>query len=263
MIFSPFGKSMVDQHPSGVPKVVMKLNLTAKVITADIETLSLWEHNYRMGDVEAIKSSITRFGFGSVLRVWHGTVMAGNHALKALLELKAEGWKPTGAITVKADKWTMPVLDISHLSEEEARAFAIADNRIQELGENDDDQLGKLLQELQTTNLLDATGYDNSDLDNLLSKLDQDNAIAIVNGQEASEWVGMPEFTPTVKPFDIMIHCETELDRTDLANRISGTLGVELAPRGDTFVGYFPTRERAKTSGLILEVAEKELDAAA
>jgi hypothetical protein len=254
---------MVDETPVSLPSLVMKLNLTAKVITADIETLSLWEHNYRRGDVEAIKSSITRFGFGSVLRVWKGTVMAGNHALRALLELKSEGWKPTGAITVKNDSWTMPVLDISHLSEEEATAFAIADNRIQELGESDDDQLGKLLQELQAGDLLTSTGYDDSDLDDLLSKLDQENAIAIVNGQESSEWVGMPEFTPTVKPFDIMIHCETNEAQQELSIKIVQLLSVELALRGETMVGYFPNRERAKTSGIVIDLHQEEVREAA
>lgn len=252
---------MVDDQE--LSSAILSMKHASNVRNIDIQSLSLWEQNYRLGDVEAIKNSIRRFGFGSVIRVWNGTVMAGNHALKAVLELKSEGWNPTGAITIKGESWFIPVLDISHLSEQEAQAFAIADNRTQELGENDDNALSKLLLELQSSSLLTETGYDDSDLDELLATLEQENAIAIVNGQESTEWVGMPEFTPTVKPYDVMIHCETEDHQKELSAKIVQVLNIDLALRGDTYVGYFPNKDRAKTSGMVIDLNEETYDQAA
>lgn len=148
-------------------------NTTAQWVNLD--TLQLWERNYNQGDVGAIVQSIRKFGFDNALRVWHGTVMAGNHSTIALRQLVTSGWMPFGgAVRMQGDDVQVLIVDISHLSQEQAQAFAIADNRTAQLAEPDEYALAELLQELANSEddtLLDATGYDGDDLDNLLRDL--------------------------------------------------------------------------------------------
>lgn len=150
-----------------------------------LSSISLWQANYRQGDLDAIKTSIKTFGFRSVVRVWNGTVMAGNHAIKALTALKEEGWQPSGTdlIKVKGKDWLIPAADISSLSEDEAVAFAIADNRTQELGENQDRELYALLSSLsESQDLLEATGYDADSISELLASIEDDQPQRLGDG---------------------------------------------------------------------------------
>lgn len=151
-----------------------------------LESLSLWDENYRKGDVDAIIKSISQFGFNQALRVWRGTVVAGNHSLKALQALRATGWTPFGGgIT---ETWEVAIVDVSHLTKTEAKAFAIADNRTSELALNDDEQLSRLLQELKEADekLLASVGYNEEDLQALLDSLsapDWDAAFDLPEGE--------------------------------------------------------------------------------
>ena len=64
---------------------------------------------------------------------------------------------------------------MSHLSFDEAEAFAIADNRTTELATYDEEKLAGLLREIAERDPDDliATGFDEDDLDNLLRRLGQ------------------------------------------------------------------------------------------
>lgn len=140
----------------------------------DLTTLKTWKRNYRHGDVGAIITSIVTFGFNHALRVWNdNTVIAGNHSLLALQSIKAQGLQPPRGIRADKDNWIIPCIDVSHLTETQAQAFAIADNRTSELAENDNQQLADLLSEIaaQDEKLLAATGYDGDDVDALLKGL--------------------------------------------------------------------------------------------
>ncbi len=130
--------------------------------TARLDSLQTWDRNYRRGDIQAIKRSIVRFGFNGALRIRAGVVMAGNHSLLALRELEAAKVKPPTGITVEKGKWLVPVISLDHLSDDEATAFAIADNRTSDLGEYDEESLRVLTDELlkvDATLIADA-GYD-------------------------------------------------------------------------------------------------------
>lgn len=138
-----------------------------------IENLKTWERNYRQGDVGAIVQSLQRFGFNGALRVWNNnTIIAGNHTLLALRECYRAGYDLSGEGVQYAPDGSLSVLcvDASHLNENEAQAFAIADNRTSELAYNDTGNLAELLQEVANYDdtLLLATGYDGDDLDALL-----------------------------------------------------------------------------------------------
>ena len=65
----------------------------------------------------------------------------------------------------------LPTINLEHLSEAQARAFMIADNRLTEIASWDDRLLGEQLRELAELNLdfsLEATGFDMAEIDLLI-----------------------------------------------------------------------------------------------
>ena len=129
-----------------------------------LQSLILWDENYRVGNVDAIVKSIIRFGYNGAVRVWKDKVVAGNHTVKALQQILATGLQPPTGVTVDGSNWLISVIDVSHLSWLEARAFAVADNRTAELAENDPERLHALLTEFEIEGLLDDIGYESADI---------------------------------------------------------------------------------------------------
>lgn len=152
-----------------------------------ISALKRWGRNYRKGDVNAIAKSIVRFGFNGALRVWNGTVMAGNHQLLALLSLKDSGIDPPRGVWEQAGEWFVPCIDISHLSEEEAEAFGVADNRLQERGQTDAMGLSVLLGDLREHIEIEDMGFCQGDLDRMLAELAEDPEVEPANESEQGE----------------------------------------------------------------------------
>lgn len=128
----------------------------------DVDLLDELPGNPRRGDVEAVKRSYERFGQRKPLvarrdKDGRATVVAGNHQLRAVREL---GWEQV-AVTFADD-----------LTDDEARGFALADNRVGDLGGYDTDLLVDLIQSLpDDDDLLAATGYSTDDLD-AMTRLD-------------------------------------------------------------------------------------------
>lgn len=141
------------------------------IVYHSIDDLHLWQRNYRQGDIGAIINSIRTFGFNGALRVWRdNVVIAGNHTLMALVEMKRQQEDaPHGVVVDKSGDWLIACVDVSHLEDVEAQAFAIADNRTSELADNDDLMLQSLLSDIaiENGNILNATGYDGDDVDAL------------------------------------------------------------------------------------------------
>ena len=115
--------------------------------------------NPRRGDVEAVKASYLRFGQRKPIVVRTGddgqvVVVAGNHQLKAVRELD---WEQVAVV------WA------DDLTADEATAFALADNRVADLGTYDNDALVSMLTSLDD---LTATGYTDDDLTGLVDALE-------------------------------------------------------------------------------------------
>ena len=104
-------------------------------------------------NLNTIMSSLDSFGQRKPIVLYGDTVIAGNGTVAAAREL---GWKKIAATRVP-DDWT----------EDQARAYAIADNRTSELAEWDGAQLLETLNSFDAEALL-ATGFDEADLDALL-----------------------------------------------------------------------------------------------
>lgn len=123
----------------------------------DISNLKLNLRNPRRHSDRQIKQlarSIADVGFISPAIVdRHGNVLAGHGRILACQKL---GHK------------TIPVIQADHLSEAQAKAFAIADNRLSELSDWDDELLAGALQELSKLDLdfsIETTGFTVGEID--------------------------------------------------------------------------------------------------
>jgi ParB-like chromosome segregation protein Spo0J len=123
-------------------------------LAVPIDSLRELPGNPRRGDVGAVAGSLRRFGQRKPIVVRQdGTIIAGNHTWKAAREL---GWDQIAVVRVADD-------------DQEALAFALADNRTGDLGVYDDEALLDLLNEVDTgPSGLAGTGYTDDDLAALL-----------------------------------------------------------------------------------------------
>ncbi len=173
-----------------------KLTGSFNAVMVPLEELHELPDNPRRGDVEAVRKSYARFGQRKPVVARHDsegnlTVIAGNHQLKAARLL---GWSEL-AVSIADD-----------LSEDEAKAFALADNRTAELGTYDNEQLSKFVMAVSDDeSLLAASGYSVSDLDKLL---------------------GLEESLPNPKEqvlderYEIVIRCDDEQQQVELLQRL-------------------------------------------
>jgi hypothetical protein len=121
-------------------------------------------------NLDVIKASLARFGQQKPIVVdGNGVVRAGNGTLEAA---KALGWENIAIVR-------------TNLTNSEATAFSIADNRSAELAEWDDSGLAETLRGLQAEDFdLDVVGFASDDVDELLKRLAGDNS---VDGKEEPE----------------------------------------------------------------------------
>jgi len=146
-----------------------------EIVWRRLGDLQLNPENYRLGEVPAIIASIREFGYNKILGIRNNILIAGNHALLALRQMEAKRPKrpPIGIQLDDDGAWTVRCIDLSHLSETDALAYMVADNRTQELGTQDAEALKKLLETILATSptAFEATGYTSDDLEDLLASL--------------------------------------------------------------------------------------------
>lgn len=111
-----------------------------------IESVTLHPHNPRVGNVEAVARSLSRFGQLRPLLAQASTryVVAGNHVLRAARSLG----------------WTELAVAIEDLDDATATAYLLADNRTSDLGGYDERLLAAILADTAATGNLAGTGYD-------------------------------------------------------------------------------------------------------
>lgn len=137
--------------------------------------------NPRVGDIGAVSRSLERFGQRKPIVALRESrmVVAGNHTLQAALAL---GWEEIAVVFVDE-------------SLEEGKAFALADNRVHDLGSYLDEEL---LAMLQAVTDIESLGFDEVDLDDLMNRLNE------IHHEPAAS----PDRTP-----------EPEIDFEELADR--------------------------------------------
>lgn len=150
-----------------------------------IADIAPWEANPRRNNeaIEPVARSIARFGFGApVLVRREGLGLIAGHTRIAALQLLAEKvltddgrWRKRRAsdgpfvVPGAAGPGLVPAR-ILDLSAGEARALALADNRLGELAEWDDGKLADALRGLSAAGArIDGLGWDPGDLDELVA----------------------------------------------------------------------------------------------
>lgn len=144
--------------------------------------------------VEAIAKSLEAFGQQKPIVVTEGgVVIAGNGTLDAA---KLLGWEALEC-------------QVADLSPAQARAFAVADNRTAELAYWNDAQLLRALDAAQEAEMLEATGFDEADLDGIRRALEgaeeDDPSIGAPSAGGDSESSGS-----TSQAFATTVVCHTE-----------------------------------------------------
>ena len=123
----------------------------------DIEALTPWRDNPRKNEhaVDAVAESIKRFGFAApIIARTDGEVIAGHTRLKA-------------AQALGLDRVPVRYMD---LDPADAKLLALADNKVGELAEWDDDRLSDILNELHADGVdLDGIGFSLEELGEIMA----------------------------------------------------------------------------------------------
>jgi DNA modification methylase len=155
------------------------------IVWRAVEDLRPYERNPRHHppkQIEKLAASLREFGFLiAILIDGEGRIIAGHARLEAAQRL--------GLTRV-------PTIEVDHLSEAQARAFRIADNRLTELATWDEGALAVELEALSELDLsfdVEITGFELAEIDILIERAEQDG-----EPDEADEVAEPDEDTPLV-----------------------------------------------------------------
>lgn len=133
------------------------MNIDQNITQVSVANLTTHPQNPRLGNVEAIKTSIAAHGFVGALIVQRdsGHIIAGNHRYKAAVAL---GYQ------------TVPVQYVD-CTDDEARRLLLADNKASDGADYSPVNLAALLADLNTTDLGAASGtlFSEAEIDAILS----------------------------------------------------------------------------------------------
>jgi hypothetical protein len=174
-------------EPFGYNPARRRIGVQTEQLAAEwvgVADLREWEGNPRQEQpVEEVAESIRRFGFGApILARPNGEIIAGHTRWKA-------------AQSIGLDRVPVRYMD---LTENEARALALADNRLGELAAWDVEGLADALREIRGESAsLDALGWQSEDLDLLFDLYPEPGAQE--SPEEGSEQGSEPEVSPEVE----------------------------------------------------------------
>lgn len=165
-------------------------------LAVDIDTLVLLPGNPRRGDVEAVKRSYAAFGQRKpiVARRADRVVLAGNHQLMAA---RALGWAQIAVVWVDDDEIT-------------AKAFALADNHVADLGSYENDLLAEMLSAVRAgaaDDIIEAMSYSSSEMARLLEEHADPLEAPDQTDQLSGSWV-------------VIIDCESEAQQLRLLDQL-------------------------------------------
>ena len=152
----------------------------------DIKELVEWQNNPRHNGaaVQEVAKSIKRFGFASpiIARKEDNMVIAGHTRLAA-------------ARSLGLDKVPVRFVD---LDPTEAQLLALADNKIGEIADWDNDLLSEILTDLQEHDLT-GIGFSDTELDELISSVEYEPVDNLIEGDlEGEDWDQMPNETAKI-----------------------------------------------------------------
>ena len=153
--------------------------------------------NPKQHEIEAIQASMRRFGFVAVpaINETTGRMVAGHGRKEALVAMEAAGEAPPRRIVVKNGDWYVPVLrGVAFETDEEAEAYLLADNRLTEIGGNDEALLAEMLGEMKNLDGgLVGVGYSDEDVAKMLKDSDLSSVQFPEFGEDAAKDVKYQE----------------------------------------------------------------------
>lgn len=181
-------------------------------LAVPIDTLIPLEGNPRKGNVDAIMASYREFGQVKPVVVRRNddgtaTVIAGNHQVEACRRL---GWTEVAVVELPADDMR-------------AIAYALADNRTNELGSTDSDLLYELLEQTGAdyNDLFESLGWDDFELAAMEDNYTHETESVYVPPVIVSPVVPMPSNTPVESPVVTV--------REDGETQLSAPVGTNLS----------------------------------
>lgn len=159
----------------------MNITKAKNIELLPLDALTPYDKNARLHtrvQIEKIAKSIAAFGFNNPILIDADQgLIAGHGRLEAakLLELES-----------------VPVIRLDHLNEKERQAYILADNRLADLSQWDEELLGKEVAALQEAELdLDALGWSEDELAALVAGLDEmaptDDDLSAISDESSSE----------------------------------------------------------------------------
>lgn len=172
-------------------KRIAAIEMASELVLWPIEKLTPYERNARThsdAQIEKIASSMIEFGFTNPILVdGEAGIIAGHGRLLAAKKLALA---------------QVPVIELTHLSEAQKRAYILADNRLAEDAGWDEEQLAEELAALEAMEFdLSLTGFTDEELKDLLPE----NDIGVGEGMGDGEGAGEED-----QKYRIVIECEDD-----------------------------------------------------
>ena len=149
----------MTRNASGIAKKGEKMN--QQVVYQDISQIHPYENNPRNNEaaIEPVAQSIKRFGFRvPILIDGKGTIIAGHTRYEAAKRLGMD---------------KVPCIRVDDLTDEQIRAYRIADNKVAEASSWNDDVLRAEMDALKALDVdLTDTGFSEVELDGLLREVE-------------------------------------------------------------------------------------------
>ena len=161
-------KEQLQSLSNQLNKIVTNKEQEVAAVWVDVNDLTPWDENPRINDhaVDEVMQSIKRFGFASpiIARKEDGVIIAGHTRMRAAKQL---GLKK------------VPVRFMD-LDPADARILAIADNKLGEIADWDEEALSKILSDMDDVDL-EFTGFTEEELDQYIDSsidaIDEDEDI--------------------------------------------------------------------------------------
>ncbi len=220
---------------------------TLKDLLVDIDTLMPLPGNPRVGNIEAIMASYAEFGQVKPIVVrpngdGTSTVIAGNHQLQAAKRL---GWQKIAVVQMEAD-------------DKRALAFAMADNRTNELGYTEPELLNDIIVQINDdySVLLEDLGWDDFELASLNESAIKNDRSTLSSGYVPPVISAITDVAQAIADAGINFQTtndgETQIVAAPSANQ------TDLATTGSTAVGNAGSSRVAIQYTLVFDEAEQQ-----